>query len=141
MGNRQPFSCKCSFTFHATNCLKQSGTVSHFFPSYQGYLCQYHSTSVPYSFIHLPPTLYSVFLPILQFPMSVSFHKSSILIHSSTTDAVLYFSSSTPVSPVSIIPPILHTHSAIYHRRCITFFSQYFSFSCQYHSTLLQLIY
>jgi hypothetical protein len=27
------------------------------------------------------------------------------------------FSPSTPVSPVSIIPPMLHTHSAIYHRR------------------------
>jgi hypothetical protein len=30
--------------------------------------------------------------------------------------------------PVSIIPPLLHTHSFIYHQRCITFFSQYFSF-------------
>ena len=32
-------------------------------------------------------------------------------------------------SPVSIIPPLLHTHSSIYHPRCIMFFSQYFSFS------------
>ena len=31
-------------------------------------------------------------------------------------------------SPVSIIPPLLHTHSSIYHPRCIMFFSQYFSF-------------
>jgi hypothetical protein len=38
-------------------------------------------------------------------------------------------------SPVSIIPPMLHTHSFIYHRRCIMFFSQYSSFPCQYHST------
>ena len=60
--------------------------------------CQYHSTIAPYSFIHLPPTLYNVFLPILQF------------------------------SPVCIIPPLLHTHSFIYHPRCIMFFSQYFSF-------------
>jgi len=60
--------------------------------------CQYHSTIDPYSFIHLPPTLYNVFLPILQF------------------------------SPASIIPPLLHTHSFIYHPRCIMFFSQYFSF-------------
>jgi hypothetical protein len=30
---------------------------------------------------------------------------------------------------------MLHTHSSIYHRRCIMFFSQYFSFPCQYHST------
>ena len=60
--------------------------------------CQYHSTIAPYSFIHLTPTLYNVFLPVLQF------------------------------SPVSIIPPLLHTHSAIYHPPCIMFFSQYFSF-------------
>ena len=31
-------------------------------------------------------------------------------------------------SPVSIIPPLLHTHSFIYHTRCIMFLSQYFSF-------------
>ena len=59
---------------------------------------QYHSTIAPYSSIHLPPTLYNVSLPALQF------------------------------SPVSIIPPLLHTHSFIYHPRCIMVFSQYFSF-------------
>src|SRR5215469_16601623 len=31
-------------------------------------------------------------------------------------------------SPVSIIPPLLHTHPSIYHPHCIMFFSQYFSF-------------
>jgi hypothetical protein len=31
-------------------------------------------------------------------------------------------------SLVSIIPPLLHTHSFIYHTRCIKFLSQYFSF-------------
>ena len=31
-------------------------------------------------------------------------------------------------SLVSIIPPLLHTHSSIYNPRCIMFFSQYFSF-------------
>ena len=41
--------------------------------------CQYHSTIAPYSSIHLPPTLYNVFLPVLQFPLSVSFHHCSIL--------------------------------------------------------------
>jgi len=46
--------------------------------------CQYHSNNVPQVFIHLPPTLYSVSLPVLQFPLSVSFHQCSILIHSST---------------------------------------------------------
>ena len=39
-------------------------------------------------------------------------------------------------SPVSIIPPLLHTHSFIYHPRCIMFFSQHFSFPCQYHSSI-----
>jgi hypothetical protein len=45
------------------------------------------------------------------------------------------FSPSTSVSPVSIIPPMLRTHSFIYHRRCKMFFFQYFSLLCQYHST------
>jgi hypothetical protein len=31
-------------------------------------------------------------------------------------------------SPVSIIPPLLHTNSFIYHTRCIMFLSKYFSF-------------
>jgi len=67
--------------------------------------CQYHSTSAPYSFIHLPHTLYN------------------------------FFSPSNSVSLVSIIPPMLHTHSFIYHTHCIMFLSQHFSFPCQYHST------
>jgi len=33
-------------------------------------------------------------------------------------------------SPVSIIPPMLHTHSFIYHPRFIMFFFQYFNFPC-----------
>jgi len=67
--------------------------------------CQYHSTSAPYSFIHLPHTLYN------------------------------FFSPSNSVSLVSIIPPMLHTHSFIYHRSCIMFSSQYLIFPFQYHST------
>src|SRR5215475_14303881 len=69
-----------------------------FFSQHFSFPCQYHSTNAPYSFIHLPPTLYNVFLSVLQF------------------------------SPVSIIPPLLHTHSSISHPRCIMFFSNYFSF-------------
>ena len=76
-----------------------------FFSQYSSFPCQYHSTNAPYSFIHLPHMLYDIFLPVLQF------------------------------YPVSIIPPMLHTHSLIYHPRCIMFFSQYFSFLCQYHAT------
>jgi len=136
------------------------------FSKYLSFPCQYHSTNAPYSFIHLPPTLYNVFLPALRFPLSVSFHQSSILIHSPTTQAAKCFSPSTSVSPVSIIPPMLHTHSSIYHQscimfspstsvspvstippmlhthlfiyhpRCIMFSWQQFSFPCQYHSTI-----
>ena len=69
-----------------------------FSPSITVFPCQYHSTIAPYSSIHLPPTLYNVFLPVLQF------------------------------SPVSIIPPLPHTHPSIYHPHYIMFFSQYFSF-------------
>jgi hypothetical protein len=76
----------------------RSGTKTDFSPSTSVFPCQYHSTNAPHSFIHLPPTLYNISLPVLQF------------------------------SPVSIIPPMLHTHSYIYHQRCIMFFSQYFSF-------------
>ena len=53
------------------------------FSPYFSFHCQYHSTNAPYSIIHLPPTLYNVFLPALQFPLSVSFHQCSILTHSS----------------------------------------------------------
>ena len=77
-----------------------------FFSQYFSFPCQYHSTIAPYSFIHLPLTLYNVFLPVLRF------------------------------SPVSIILPLLPTHSSIYHPHCIMFFSQYFSFPCQYHSII-----
>ena len=58
---------------------EQSGTGAGFSPSASVFAYQNHSTFAPYSFIHLPPTLYNVFLPVLQF------------------------------SPVSIIPPLLHT--------------------------------
>jgi hypothetical protein len=69
-----------SFTYHR-RCIM-------FFSQYFSLPSQYHSTIAPYSFIHLPPTLYNVFLPVLQFLMSVSFHQYSVLIHSSNTDAV-----------------------------------------------------
>ena len=72
--------------------------VSGFYLSISLSLCQYHSSNAPYPFIHLPPTLYNVSLPVLQF------------------------------SPVSIIPPTLHFHSFTYYPHYIMFLSQYFSF-------------
>jgi len=121
-------------SFHQCSILIHSSTTDAVFLPVLQFSRQYHSTNVPYSFIHLPPTLYKVFLPVLPFPLSVSFHQCSIPIHSSTTDAVYCSSPSPSVSPVSTIPPMLNTHSLIYQRRCM-FFSQYFSFPCQYHST------
>jgi len=79
-------------------CSGQSATVTVFPSSTSVFAYHYHSTIAPHSFIHLPPTLYNVFLPILQF------------------------------FPVSIIPTLLHTHPSICHPHCIMFLSQYFSF-------------
>jgi len=189
----QYFSFPLSVSFHHCSILIHSSTthaVWCFSPSTSVFPCHYHSAIAPYSFILLPPTLYNVFLPVLQFfpvsiiqpllrahsfiyhprcimffsqnlsfPLSVSFHHCSILIHSSTIHAVWCFSPSTSVfpwqyhstiapysfillpptlynvflpvlqfSPVTIIPPLLHTHSFNYHPRCIMFFSQNFSF-------------
>ena len=41
--------------------------TGNFSSSNSGFPCQYHSTIAPHSFIHLPPTLYNVFLLVLQF--------------------------------------------------------------------------
>ena len=61
------------------------------------------------------------------FPLSLSFHHCSILIH---PPPMLYnvFLPLLQFYPVSIVPPLLHTHSPIYHPCYIKFFSQYFSF-------------
>ena len=79
-------------------CGGESSIGTGFSASTSVFSCQLHSTNAPYTFIHLPHTLYNVSLPVLQF------------------------------SPVTIIPPMLHTHSFTYHPRCIMFFFQYFSF-------------
>ena len=73
-------------------------TIECFSPRTSGFPCQYHSTIALYPFIHLPPTLYNVPLPVFQF------------------------------YPVSTIPPMLHTHSYTYYPHYILFLSQYFRF-------------
>ena len=92
------FPCQYRSTNARTHSFTYDPRCITFFSQYFGFPCQYHSTNAPYAFIHLPPTLYNVFLPVLQF------------------------------SPVGIIPPMLHAHSFTYHPRCIMFLSQYFSF-------------
>jgi len=47
--------------------------------------CQYHSTIAPHSFNHIPPTLYNLFLPVLQFLPISSVH------HSSTPNLTHYY--------------------------------------------------
>ena len=97
----QYFSFPLSVAFHQCSIPIHSPTTHTicFSPSTSVFPCQYHSTNnAPYPFIHLPPTLYNVSLPVLQF------------------------------SPVSAIPPMLHTHSFTYHPHYIMFLSQYFSF-------------
>jgi len=97
----QYFSFPLSVPFHQRSIPIHSPTthtIYCFSPSTSVFPRQYHSTNAPYPFIHLPPTLYNVPLPVLQF------------------------------SPVSTIPPTLHTHSFTYHPHIIMFLFQYFSF-------------
>jgi hypothetical protein len=100
-------------------------------------LSQYFSFPLSVSFHHyslfihhLPPTLYNVFLPILQF-FPVCIIPPLLLTYSSIYHrrCIILFLPVLQCPPVCIIPPLLHTYSPIYHRRCIMFFSQYFSFT------------
>ena len=90
--SRRPFTALARLRVQASLYEIYYGHSTSVFP------CQYHSTNAPHPFIHLPPTLYNVSLPVLQF------------------------------SPVSIIPPMLHTHSVTYRPRCIMFLPQHFRF-------------
>ena len=95
------FRFPLSVSFHHCSILIHSPTTlneQYFSPRTSGFPCQYHSTIAPYSFTHLPPSMYNVSLPVLLF------------------------------SSVTIIPPLLHTHSLTYLPQSTMFLSQYFSF-------------
>ena len=86
-----------------------SRSVSQYFR----FSCQYHSTIAPYPFIPLPPTLYNVFLLVLQLS-PVSIIPTMLHTHSFTHLPPSLYNVFLPVlqlSPVSIIPTMLHTHS------------------------------
>jgi len=92
-----------------------------------------------YSSIYHPHCI-MFFSQYFNFTLSVSFHHCSILIHPSTTHTVNFVLPVRQFPPVSIIPPLLHTNSSIYHPHCIRFFSQYFSFPLSvlfYHCSIL----
>ena len=115
----QYFSIPFSVSFHHSSIyiLLPTTHTLYFSFSTSEFSCQYHSTIAPYTFMNLTPTLYNVFLPVLQFPLyhstispypfiqipptlynvflpvhqispSVSFHHFSIPIYPPTTDAV-----------------------------------------------------
>jgi len=111
-------------------CCSQSDTGTVVSPATSVFPCQYHSTIAPYSFIHLPPTLYNVSLPPLQFsPVSTIpplLHTHSFIYH---PPCIMFFLPVLQFSPVSIISPLLHTHSFIYHPPCIMFFLPVLKFS------------
>jgi hypothetical protein len=67
----QKFHFSLSVSFHHCSVIIHSSTnhaVKCFSPSTSVFRCQYHSTTAPYSFIHLPPTLYNVFSQYFNFP-------------------------------------------------------------------------
>jgi hypothetical protein len=120
--------------FHTHSVIYHRRCIMFFSQNFR-FPCQYHSTNLAHSFSHLPPTLYNVFLPVLQFPCQ--YHSTNVPYSFSHLPPTLcnVFLPVLQFPLLSIIPPMLHTHSFIYHRPCVMFFSQYFSFPCQYHST------
>ena len=74
--------------------------------------CQYHFTTSQYSFIRLPLTLYNVFLPVLQFPLSVTFHHCSTHLSTYHPCCIKFFSQhfSFPCHYDSTIAPYSFIH-------------------------------
>ena len=99
-----------------------------FFSYYFSFPCQDTSTTAPYTFTHLPPTLYNIFHSLPQFSPLSTFHHSPIHIHSLTYKPYNFFSPNTAVFSFCIIVKQLHTHLLIYQPICIIIFFQYLSF-------------
>ena len=82
------FICQYHSTIAATHSFIYHPRCIMFFSLYFSFPLSVSFHHCCYSFIHLPPTLYNVFLPILQFsPVSI-IPPLLILIHSTTTHAV-----------------------------------------------------
>ena len=107
-----------------------------FSPSTPGFPCQYHSTKAPYPSIQLQPKLYNVFIPAVQFSPVTTIPPLLHTHPSNYNTRCIKFSPSTSVFPVSIIPPLLHTHPSNYHPCCKMFSPSTSVFPCQYHSTI-----
>ena len=75
------------------------------------------------------PRCIMFFSQYFSFPLSVSFPHYSILNYASTSHAVFFFLPVLQFIPVGTIPPLLYTHSSIYHPRCIIFFPSVLQFS------------
>ena len=89
----------------------------HLFP------CQYHSTISPNSFNHLSHMLYTFFSQCFSIPLSVTYPHCSIHINPPATHTLKYILSVLQISPVSIFPPFLYTHSNIKYSCCKFFLS------------------
>ena len=126
----EPLSCRGVWVrFHISPyeiCDGESGTRTIFSPSTS---VSPVSTIPSMLHIHLPPTLYIVFLPAPRFPLSVSFHQCSILmLHLPTT---LY-----NLKKQSALSPPQHEAFALVRAKCtvhwymITGFSSNLNLQC-----------
>jgi len=113
MFSSQYFIFPLSVPFHNYSIPIHSPTTHTkqiFSPSTSVSPCQYHSINVPYKLIHIPPTLYNVYLPVLQFS-SVSTIPPMLHTHLHLPPTLYnIFLSVLQFSPLRTIPPLLHTH-------------------------------
>jgi hypothetical protein len=141
----QCFNFPLSVTYQ--NCfvlihLHTTHTQNYFSPCTSASPCQYNSTIASYTFKHLPPMLYNIFSQYFSF---LSQYHSTIAPQSFIHLPLFLnsiFLSAVHFSTLSIIQPLLHTHSTICHTSFFGFYSQCFNFhmsvSLNHCSTLIQ---